>query len=112
MKAIQITAVTEAACRKIFKNEHSKFATKSMMILADLDREFSFDDRKFTVIGQWINEGLLEIIIRDENKNYFRAGHREVSLMMGYNNYRNHITGIEHIEDHSKKKLVLIEKEK
>jgi hypothetical protein len=110
MKAIQITAVTEAACRKSFKNEHSKFITKSMMLLSDLDREFEFDGRTFTVVGQWINEGLLDIVIRDENKNYFRATHREVSLMMGHNNYRNPVTGVEHTEDHSKKNLVAIEK--
>lgn len=111
MKAIQITAVTEAACRKSFYNEHSKFVTKSMMLLSDLDRKFEFNGHTFTVVGQWINETTVDIIIRDENKNYFRGGHREVSLMMGHNNYRNPVTGVEHSDDHSKKNLVLIEKE-
>jgi len=108
MKAIQITAITEAACRKCFLNEHSKFVTKSMMIMTDLDRQFDFDNHTYTVVGQWINEQALDIVIRDENKNYFRGAHREVSLMMGHNNYRNPITGKEQAEDHSKKRLTYI----
>ena len=96
MKAIQITKITEDACRKVFLNEHSKFITKSMMLKEDLGREFEFDGRTFTVVGQWINESMLDIVIRDSNKNYYRANHKEVSSMMGYKNYRNVVTGIEH----------------
>jgi len=96
MKAIQITKNTEDACRKVFLNEHSKFATKSMMLKEDLDREFEFDERTFTVVGQWINEIILDIVVRDSNKNYYRGNHKEIASMMGYKNYRNAVTGIEH----------------
>ena len=106
MKAIQITQVTENACRKVFLNEHSKFATRSMLIKSDLDREFEYDNRTFTIVGQWINEGMLDIVIRDSDRNYYRANHREISSMMGYKNYRNPITGIEHNTEESVNKRI------
>jgi hypothetical protein len=111
MKAIQITKITEDACRRVFLNEHSKFATKSMMLKEDLDREFEFDDRTFTIVGQWINEGMLDIVIKDSNKNYYRANHKEVSSMMGYKNYRNAVTGIEHNTEESIRRLVEVSNE-
>lgn len=96
LKAMQITKVTENACRKVFLNEHAKFASRSMILKEDLDRSFEFDDKTFTIVGQWINEASLDIIIKDSDSNYYRGGHKEISLMMGYKNYRNRVTGIEH----------------
>jgi hypothetical protein len=113
MKGIQITSNTLAACRKIYKNEHSKFITKSMLLLEDLDKQFEYDGNTFTIAGMWINEDpAIIIIIHDERNNFFRLDHKDVSRMMGFFRYRNRITGIEHPEDHSKKRLRPLNPEK
>ena len=103
---MQLSTETINSCREIYRHEHAKFLTKSMLLADDLGKEFKFEDRTFKVEGQWINEdAAIDIIICDENKNYYKASHREVSHMMGYFRYRNPLTGNEYPEDHSKKRL-------
>jgi len=109
MKGIVITPIVEAKCRTIFKNEHTKFMSKSMLLLEDLDREFVHDEHTYKIVGMWINEdALIDIIIHDESKAYYKVSHRDVSHMMGYTRYRNRISGIELPEDHSHKRLRLL----
>lgn len=106
MKGIVITPTLEAKCRAVYANEHGKFISKSMLLSEDLGREFKHEETLYTIVGMWINEdSSIDIVIRNEHKAYYKLSHRDVSHMMGYFRYRNRVTGIEHPEDHSKKRL-------
>jgi hypothetical protein len=109
MKGIVITPTLEAKCRAVYSNEHSKFISKSMLLVEDLGREFKHQDITYKIIGMWINEdSSIDIIICNEHKAYYKLSHREVSHMMGYFRYRNRVTGIEHPENYSMRRLRLI----
>lgn len=112
MKGIIITPAVADKCRRLFITEHQKFASKSMLLSSDLDKPFTYNEHTYDIVGMWINEDpMIEIIIKDENKNHFRLGHRAVANMMGFQRYRNRVTEIEMEEDHSKKKLRSLKEE-
>jgi hypothetical protein len=97
MKYVSISKHSEDKFRRDYIREHAKFIHSSYLLEEDLDKEVELHGKKFRIAGLWDiigykKEILLQVV---ETGGYAHTDSKEVAAALGFNNFRNFVTGKE-----------------
>lgn len=94
MKYVSLHKNSVDKLRNDYIREHSKFIHSSYLLLEDLDKEVVIRGKKFTIAGLWDIVGYRKIILlRAENGTHAHLDSKEIAAALGFNTFRNFVTG-------------------
>ncbi len=102
MKRISLMKESLVRLRRDYINEHSKFIHSSYLLLSDLDREFKIKNKPYRVVGFWDQLSYEKLILTHdiEDGGYTIMPSKLIAFAMGYQGFRNLVTGKESLDNY------------